>query len=237
VNSIWLCYAKKIGEKSWCNHTKGEEVSQISPFCQKATAITNVNYHIRTRNSTGKGYVSVQHVCPLRNVCRAMRHTVILADHNLGENADPLLTFQDVVSFFDLTATPHLWDVAYLDCVSISTCHQQALLCFSFPKHAFSLSICIIQYLKIRWQCKSRDLLLFNQLSGYDVLIHFVVLCIVVCMMSLHVMHVSNYTAVGILTVSNANLYVVFARSSSYFRVWHEGNDCLAAVLGSRFCE
>jgi hypothetical protein len=38
-------------------------------------------------------------------------------------------------------------------------------------------------------------------------------------MTSLHVMLVSNYTVVDIMTVGNANLYVVLARCSSYFRV------------------
>jgi hypothetical protein len=34
----------------------------------------------------------------------------------------------------------------------------------------------------------------FNQLSEYDVLTHHALLCTVVGMMSVHVMHVSNYT-------------------------------------------
>jgi hypothetical protein len=42
---------------------------------------------------------------------------------------------------------------------------------------------------------------------------------IVVAVMSLHVMHVSNYTVVDIMTVGNENLYVVHAGCSSYFRV------------------
>jgi hypothetical protein len=51
-----------------------------------------------------------------------------------------------------------------------------------------------------------------------DVLTHHAVLCIVAGMMSLHVMRVSSYTVVDLMTVSNENLYVVLARSSSYFR-------------------
>jgi hypothetical protein len=56
-----------------------------------------------------------------------------------------------------------------------------------------------------------------NQLNGYDILTCHAVLCIVVGKMSLHIMHVSNYNVVDIMTVSNANLYLVLARSSSVF--------------------
>jgi hypothetical protein len=38
-------------------------------------------------------------------------------------------------------------------------------------------------------------------------------LCIVVGMTTLHVMHISNYTAADVMTVSNRNLYVVLAKS------------------------
>jgi hypothetical protein len=41
--------------------------------------------------------------------------------------------------------------------------------------------------------------------------------------MSIHVTHVSNYTVIDIMTVSNADLYIMLARSSSYFRVLQEG--------------
>jgi hypothetical protein len=57
---------------------------------------------------------------------------------------------------------------------------------------------------------------IFNQLSGYDVLICHALLFIIVAMTSVH---------------------VVFVRSSSYFRVWQEGADFLIAVLGSSYCE
>jgi hypothetical protein len=57
-----------------------------------------------------------------------------------------------------------------------------------------------------------------NQLSGYDVLTRHTFLCIILGMTSLHVMHVSNCTVVD-MAVGNANLYIVLARSSSYFRV------------------
>jgi hypothetical protein len=73
-----------------------------------------------------------------------------------------------------------------------------------------------------------------NQLNGYDVITDEL-LCIVVGMTSLHVMHVSSYTIVDIMTVSSINLYAMLARFSSYFRVWQEGADCLIAVLGSSF--
>jgi hypothetical protein len=56
-------------------------------------------------------------------------------------------------------------------------------------------------------------------------------------MMSLHVIHVSNYTIVDVMTVNNENLYVEVDRSSGYFRVWQEGADSLVAILGSSFCE
>jgi hypothetical protein len=64
-------------------------------------------------------------------------------------------------------------------------------------------------------------------LSGYDVLTLHAVLSIIVDMTSLHIIHVSNYTIVDTMTLSNANLYVVLARSSSYFRVWQDGADFL----------
>jgi hypothetical protein len=46
----------------------------------------------------------------------------------------------------------------------------------------------------------------------------------------------SSYTVVDVTTVSNANLYAVLVRSSSYFRVWQEGADCLIAAVGSSLC-
>jgi hypothetical protein len=50
-----------------------------------------------------------------------------------------------------------------------------------------------------------------NQLSGYDVLTRHVVFCIMAGMTSVHVMHVSSYTVVDVMTVSNVNLYAVLA--------------------------
>jgi hypothetical protein len=58
-----------------------------------------------------------------------------------------------------------------------------------------------------------------NQLSGYDVLTHHAILCIVVGMTSLHAMHISYYTVVDIMAAGKANLHVVLAISSSHFRV------------------
>jgi hypothetical protein len=46
-------------------------------------------------------------------------------------------------------------------------------------------------------------------------------------------MHVAKYTIVDVMAVSNANLYVVLARSSGYFRVWQEDADCLIPAPGS----
>jgi hypothetical protein len=60
-------------------------------------------------------------------------------------------------------------------------------------------------------------------------------LCISVGMMSVHIMHASNYIIVDIMIVSNANFYAVCAKSSSYLKVWQEGTDCLIAVLGLSF--
>jgi hypothetical protein len=54
-------------------------------------------------------------------------------------------------------------------------------------------------------------------------------------MTSLHVMHVTNDTFADIMTVDNANLYVVLDESSNYFRVWQEVADCLIAVSSSEF--
>jgi hypothetical protein len=48
-----------------------------------------------------------------------------------------------------------------------------------------------------------------NQLSGYDVVTRCTLLYIVVGMMSVHFMLVFNYTIIDIITVGNANLYVV----------------------------
>jgi hypothetical protein len=48
-------------------------------------------------------------------------------------------------------------------------------------------------------------------------------------------MHVSSYTSGDIMTVGSANLYIVLARSSGYFRVGQKGADCLITILGSRF--
>jgi hypothetical protein len=73
--------------------------------------------------------------------------------------------------------------------------------------------------------------------SGYDILTCHVLLSHV-GMASLQVMLVYNYTAVDVMIVSNANLYVVLlARSSSYFRACQQGTGCLTAVLGSSFCK
>jgi hypothetical protein len=59
----------------------------------------------------------------------------------------------------------------------------------------------------------------FNQSSGYDVYRHRVMLCIIVAMTSVDVTHVSNYSIIDIMLVSNGNLYIVLARCSSYFRM------------------
>jgi hypothetical protein len=45
----------------------------------------------------------------------------------------------------------------------------------------------------------------FKQLFRYDILTCHALLCITVGMMSLHIMHVSNYTGVNLMTVKNAN--------------------------------
>jgi hypothetical protein len=45
-----------------------------------------------------------------------------------------------------------------------------------------------------------RAITLLNQLGDYDVLMHHPVLCIIVGMMSLHIMHVSNCTVIDIMT-------------------------------------
>jgi hypothetical protein len=37
------------------------------------------------------------------------------------------------------------------------------------------------------------------------------------------------------MIASNANFYVVLAKSSSYFKVWQEGTDCLIEGLGLSF--
>jgi hypothetical protein len=50
-----------------------------------------------------------------------------------------------------------------------------------------------------------------NQLSGYDALTSHALLCIVVDMTSLHIVHVSNYTVVDVMTVGNENLNSVLA--------------------------
>jgi hypothetical protein len=59
----------------------------------------------------------------------------------------------------------------------------------------------------------------FNESSGYDVYRHHAVLCIVVAMTSIDIVHISNYYIVDIMPVGNANLYIMLARFSSYFRV------------------
>jgi hypothetical protein len=59
----------------------------------------------------------------------------------------------------------------------------------------------------------------FSQLSGYDVLRHHAVLCIIVGTTSLHVMRISNYVVIAVMPVGNADLYIVLARCSTYFRV------------------
>jgi hypothetical protein len=61
--------------------------------------------------------------------------------------------------------------------------------------------------------------IVLNQSGGFDVYRCHSVLCIIVVMTSIDVMHVSNYSVVDILPVGYANLYIVFARCSSYFRV------------------
>jgi hypothetical protein len=55
-------------------------------------------------------------------------------------------------------------------------------------------------------------------------------LSIITGMMSVHIIHISNYSVMK--TASNENVYLVLAKSSSYFRVWKEGADCLIVVLG-----
>jgi hypothetical protein len=85
--------------------------------------------------------------------------------------------------------------------------------------------IIYIQHKNITWHA-------INQSSGYDIYRRHAVLCIVVVMTSTDVTHVSKYSIVHMMPVSNGNLYVVFARCSSYFRVWQEVVDCLTAVLG-----
>jgi hypothetical protein len=72
------------------------------------------------------------------------------------------------------------------------------------------------------------SLMLINQSSRC-----LAVLCVTVAMTSVDVVHVSNYSIVYIIPVGSADLYVVLARCSSYFRVWQEVIDCLIAVLGS----
>jgi hypothetical protein len=62
--------------------------------------------------------------------------------------------------------------------------------------------------------CEDTGSVTLDQSSGYDIYRHYVVLCIVVAMMSVDITHV-----VGIMPVGNADLYVVHARCSSYFRV------------------
>jgi hypothetical protein len=57
-----------------------------------------------------------------------------------------------------------------------------------------------------------------SQLSGYDVLTHHAVRCIIVGKTSLYFIHISSYKIVD-MTVSNGNLYAVLVRASSYFRV------------------
>jgi hypothetical protein len=79
----------------------------------------------------------------------------------------------------------------------------------------------------------SYDLSYFvNQSSGYDVYRRHAVQCIVVAMASVDVTHVSNYSIIDIMTVTDVKLYVVLARCSSYFTVWQEVVDCLITVLG-----
>jgi hypothetical protein len=73
--------------------------------------------------------------------------------------------------------------------------------------------------------------------SDHDVSTCHVLRSLIVGMASLQVMHISNHTAVDALIFSNANLYVVLAISSSYFRACQEGADCFTAVLGLSFCE
>jgi hypothetical protein len=52
-------------------------------------------------------------------------------------------------------------------------------------------------------------------------------------MTSVHVMHVSSYTVVDIISVGNADLYIVLVKSC-YFTVCQEGAGCLTAILGLR---
>jgi hypothetical protein len=54
-----------------------------------------------------------------------------------------------------------------------------------------------------------------NQSSGYEVLKRHAVLCIAVDMASLHVMHVSKYTVVDIITVGHANCLLDLLVTSS----------------------
>jgi hypothetical protein len=72
---------------------------------------------------------------------------------------------------------------------------------------------------------------IFNQLNGYGVWICHALLFIIgatdIC--ACFQLHRCIYND------SNANLYIVLVRFSSYFRVWQEGADCLIAVLGSSF--
>jgi hypothetical protein len=63
------------------------------------------------------------------------------------------------------------------------------------------------------------DLCFFNQLSGHDTLTPHALLCITVGIPSLHIMQVSNYNVVDVMT-PYANVYTVLVRSSSYFRLW-----------------
>jgi hypothetical protein len=53
--------------------------------------------------------------------------------------------------------------------------------------------------------------------------------------MSIDVTHVSDYSIVDIIPVSNGNLYGVLARCSSYFRAEQGVADCVTAVLGSSY--
>lgn len=55
--------------------------------------------------------------------------------------------------------------------------------------------------------------------SACDIYRRHAVLCIVVAITSIDVKHVSNYPVVDIMPVGNADLYIVLAKCSSYFRV------------------
>jgi hypothetical protein len=68
-------------------------------------------------------------------------------------------------------------------------------------------------------QCSIKLNNCLNQSSGYDVHRCHAVQCIVVAMTSIHVTHISNYSVVDIMQVGDANLCIVLARCSSYFRV------------------